>query len=695
MKKNNLLIEILTEELPPASQQQLGEHFGKYIAQKLHDFNLIEAVKLESFSTPRRLAVKIDGVVTQAESSLKLIKLMPKKIGYDANGELSQPLLKKLNALGEDESSVPHLKIKFENNQEIIYLEKNFQGHQLNLVIEEIIEDSIKALPIAKTMSYQLADGWTTVNFVRPAKNILALHGDQPINFNTLGLKSKNTTLGHRFESSSEIVKIAHADQYEEQMFKEGKVIVNFNQRKNKIWESIQKKVSDLASNYHVNEDENLLNEVTALVEMPNVLIGKFDEKFLNIPHECLELTMKSNQKYFPVVDANNKITNYFVIVANLSPKNVASIIQGNEKVIRPRLSDAEFFFKKDKEESLSKLAKKLAQVTYHNKLGTQHDRALRVAKIHSYIDKTLQFNNAFDFKKLALASKADLSSLMVGEFPELQGIMGSYYAENDGEEKIFCEAIEDHYSPKFSGDKLPRNNLGLGLALADKIETLISLFSINEIPTGDKDPFALRRASIGILRILIEKNLALNVIHTIKHFYPNNKNLDELILFIKERLINFLREKKYTPQEVDAVTSNLSNEFNTLLDKLEALQSFVKLDEAAHLAASNKRVANIIKKYQFDNDVKVNKLHLIENEEKILYELLIELDLEVKRDAENKSYIDALSKLVQLKQPIDAFFDKVMVNADDIKLKRNRHNLMLLLHQTFNRVADISKLTT
>jgi glycyl-tRNA synthetase beta chain len=444
-----------------------------------------------------------------------------------------------------------------------------------------------------------------------------------------------------------------------------------------------------------VNEDENLLNEVTALVEMPNVLIGKFDEKFLNIPHECLELTMKSNQKYFPVVDANNKITNYFVIVANLSPKNVASIIQGNEKVIRPRLSDAEFFFKKDKEESLSKLAKKLAQVTYHNKLGTQHDRALRVAKIHSYIDKTLQFNNAFDFKKLALASKADLSSLMVGEFPELQGIMGSYYAENDGEEKIFCEAIEDHYSPKFSGDKLPRNSLGLGLALADKIETLISLFSINEIPTGDKDPFALRRAAIGILRILIEKNLALNVIHTIKHFYPNNKNLDELILFIKERLINFLREKKYTPQEVDAVTSNLSNEFNTLLDKLEALQSFVKLDEAAHLAASNKRVANIIKKYQFDNDVKVNKLHLIENEEKILYELLIELDLEVKRDAENKSYIDALSKLVQLKQPIDAFFDKVMVNADDIKLKRNRHNLMLLLHQTFNRVADISKLTT
>ena len=283
----------------------------------------------------------------------------------------------------------------------------------------------------------------------------------------------------------------------------------------------------------------------------------------------------------------------------------------------------------------------------------------------------------------------------MVGEFPELQGIMGSYYAENDGEEKIFCEAIEDHYSPKFSGDKLPRNSLGLGLALADKIETLISLFSINEIPTGDKDPFALRRAAIGILRILIEKNLALNVIHTIKHFYPNNKNLDELILFIKERLINFLREKKYTPQEVDAVTSNLSNEFNTMLDKLEALQSFVKLDEAAHLAASNKRVANIIKKYQFDNDVKVNKSHLIENEEKILYELLIELDLEVKRDAENKSYIDALSKLVQLKQPIDAFFDKVMVNADDIKLKRNRHNLMLLLHQTFNRVADISKLTT
>ena len=340
-------------------------------------------------------------------------------------------------------------------------------------------------------------------------------------------------------------------------------------------------------------------------------------------------------------------------------------------------------------------LAKKLQHVTYHNKLGTQHDRALRVAKIHSYIDHELQFNNKVDFEKLALASKADLSSLMVGEFPELQGVIGNYYAKYDGEDKIFCEAIEDHYCPKFSGDNLPRNSLGLGLSLADKIETLTSLFSIGEIPTGDKDPFALRRTAIGIIRILIEKNLPLKIIGAIKHFSSNNKNFDDLLTFLKDRLINFLREQKFTAQEVDAVTTDLPDEFNTIIDKLLAIQTFSKLEDASHLAASNKRVGNIIKKYSFDDDLTINQKLFIEDVEEKLYVLLLKLDKDVREDVGSQKYIDALAKLVQLKSPIDDFFDKVMVNAEDAKLKKNRHNMLRMLHQVLNRVADISKLST
>ena len=695
MKKNNFLIEILTEELPPSSQKILSEHFGSHIAKKLHEYNLTESIKYDTFSTPRRLAVIIHGVLEQADSELKLIKLMPKKVGFDSNNSITPPLLKKLNALGEDESITSQLKTLVESNQEILYLEKKFEGYKLEDIIESVIEDSINKLPIAKTMSYQLEDGWTTVNFVRPAKNILTLYGNKPLEIMVLGLRSTDTTMGHRFESTKERIKISNADQYETEILEKGNVIVNFDKRKNKIWQNIQANLKALGKKYQIKDDDDLLNEVTALVEMPNILIGKFEQKFLTIPHQCLELTMKSNQKYFPILDADNNMTNLFVIVANLSPRKIDYIVEGNEKVIRPRLADAEFFFEKDKQESLSVLAKKLQHVTYHNKLGTQHDRALRVAKIHCYIDHELQFNNKVDFEKLALASKADLSSLMVGEFPELQGVIGNYYAKYDGEDKIFCEAIEDHYCPKFSGDNLPRNSLGLGLSLADKIETLTSLFSIGEIPTGDKDPFALRRTAIGIIRILIEKNLPLKIIGAIKHFSSNNKNFDDLLTFLKDRLINFLREQKFTAQEVDAVTTDLPDEFNTIIDKLLAIQTFSKLEDASHLAASNKRVGNIIKKYSFDDDLTINQKLFIEDVEEKLYVLLLKLDKDVREDVGSQKYIDALAKLVQLKSPIDDFFDKVMVNAEDAKLKKNRHNMLRMLHQVLNRVADISKLST
>jgi glycyl-tRNA synthetase beta chain len=694
LKLDTLLIEFITEELPPNSLKELGEKFGQLITQGLKEQSLIKDSDMKVFSTPRRLGVKILNVADRSEDKKKLIKLMPEKIGFDEKGQSTQALSKKLQSINETDEAISRIKREDEKGQTILYIEKNIVGINLEDILSKIIDNCINQLPIKKMMSYQLDDGWTSVNFVRPIKNLLILHGSEILKVSSLGFEANNKSFGHRFESKEKILNVDHADNYEKILLKTGGVITNFNQRKEKIYTDIILAAKSFKEELHIVEDEALLNEVTALVEMPNILIGSFEERFLKIPQECLILTMKVNQKYFPLFDKSNQLTNYFIIVSNLTPKDPTNIIQGNEKVIRPRLADAGFFFEQDKKQSLKSLSQKLSSIIYHNKLGTQADRAGRVGLILKHISEELEFKQDINYEEFALISKADLLSQMVGEFPELQGVMGAIYASEDVQYKNIASAIEDHYKPKFSGDSLPKNLFGNYAALAEKFETLIGLFSINEQPTGDKDPFSLRRNAIGIIRILIEKNIPLNFSNLIDMHTPKGKkdSCNSLKTFIYERLSNYLKDKNFTSNEVDAVISLKPCHLNDVISKLEAIRKFSNLEQSKDLASANKRVSNILKKYT-GSITKVDELLLSEVEEIRLFKTITKLNPTINEDLVKKNFIGALNSLVDLKDPIDEFFENVMVNSKDEKIKMNRHNLLKHLHISLNSVADISKL--
>jgi len=694
MKLDTLLIEFVTEELPPNSLKELGDKFGQLITQGLQEQSLIESSDMKVFSTPRRLGVKILNVAEKSKNQKKLFKLMPAKIGFDENNQITQALSKKLHSLNETDEAITRIKKEDEKGQQMLFIEKDIAGINLEDILSEIINHCINQLPIKKMMSYQLEDGWTSVNFVRPIKNLLILHGKKILKVSSLGLEANNKSLGHRFESKEKILTIDHADNYEKILLETGGVIASYAKRKEKIYSDIILAAKSFKEELHIIDDEALLNEVTALVEMPNILTGSFEERFLKVPQECLTLSMKANQKYFPLFNKSNRLTNHFIIVSNLTPKDPTNIIQGNEKVIRPRLADAEFFFEQDKKQSLKSFSKKLESIVYHNKLGTQADRAGRVAIILQYIAEELSFNEDINYKEFALASKADLLSLMVGEFPELQGVMGSIYASEDAHFKHMASAIEDHYKPKFSGDSLPRDRFGAYAALGEKFETLIGLFSINEQPTGDKDPFSLRRNAIGIIRILIEKNVPLNFSNLIDKHTPKDKNDtgDSLKTFIYERLSNYLKDKNFTSNEVDAVISSRPNYLNDVIGKLDAIKEFSKLDQSKDLASANKRVTNILKKFTGLIE-KVDESLLIEDEEIQLFKTITKLSPAIIKALKEKNFITALNSLVDLKNPIDEFFENVMVNSEDEKIKINRHNLLKQLHISLNSVADISKL--
>ncbi len=694
MKLDTLLIEFITEELPPISLKELGEKFGQLITEGLQEQNLIKHDDMRVFSTPRRLGVKILNVAEKSENQKKLIKLMPAKIGFNEQSEATQALLKKLQSLNETDEAISRIKKEDEKGQQILYLEKDIAGINLEDILSEIINNCINQLPIKKMMSYQLEDGWTSINFVRPIKNLLILHGKKILKVSSLGFEANNQSFGHRFESKEKVLNIDHADNYEKILLETGGVIANFDQRKEKIYADIILAAKSFKEELHIIDDEALLNEVTALVEMPNILTGSFEERFLKVPQECLILTMKANQKYFPLFDKSNHLTNHFIIVSNLTPKDSTNIIQGNEKVIRPRLADAEFFFEQDKKQSLKSLSKKLGSIVYHNKLGTQAERANRVAAILKYIAEELKFKDNINYKDFALISKADLLSLMVGEFPGLQGIMGAIYASEDVQFKNIASAIEDHYKPRFSGDSLPRDSFGDYTALAEKFETLIGLFSINEQPTGDKDPFSLRRNAIGIIRIIIEKNIALNFSDLIDKHTPKDKKDagDNLKTFIYERLSNYLKDKNFTSNEVDAVISSRPYYLNDIISKLEAIKKFSALEQSKDLASANKRVSNILKKFTGSIE-KVDESLLEEVEEIQLFKTITKLNPIIIEALKKKNFIEALNSLVDLKNPIDQFFENVMVNSEDEKIKINRHNLLKQLHISLNSVADISKL--
>ena len=699
MKLDNLLIELLTEELPPKSQKQLGIAFAKSVKEFLVKYHLANETSEDSvFSTPRRIGIHLKDVKDEAANQNTSIKLMPASIGFDVSGKPTEALLKKLHGIGLDQKAVSLITKKNENNNEVLYIDKDLEGAKLKDIIAECITSSLTRLPIKKMMSYQLSDGWTTVNFVRPAHGLIILHGADIVKTNVLGIESNRSTLGHRFESKKEMIEIQHADKYKEQMKTEGNVIVSFEERKTLIKNGLNDKAANLSNQLTPINDEDLLEEVTALVEYPNVLVGEFESKFLEVPQECLILTMKANQKYFPLIDKNNKLANQFLIVSNISPKNSSLIIQGNEKVIRPRLSDAEFFYSQDKKKPLKDYLSQLQLIVYHNKLGTQSERSERVKTIASLIVKNLNQSKLLDAVLLASdLSKADLSTNMVGEFPELQGIMGRYYALNEKISEEVAFAIEDHYKPRFSGDSLPRSTVGDIVALADKIETLIGLFSIGEKPTGDKDPFALRRQAIGIIRILIDKNIDLNLNSIISDSIRVTQLTEskDLNPFIYDRLTNFFKEQGYAALDIEAVLAIESGQINEIPRRLNAIKEFLLLPESKDLASANKRVGNILKKAALKTTLKVNHALLKDEAEISLYKTLDEVDAETRKQYQAKDYAGSLKLLCKLKSPIDQFFNDVMVNAEDESLKMNRLALLEKLHAAMNLVADLSKLSS
>ncbi len=696
---NNLLVELFVEELPPKALKKLGEAFVGALFDSLKAQGLTaENSALSNFATPRRLAAHITNVAAKAADKQVAQKLMPATVGLDANGKATPALVKKLQSLGADESAVAKLRKENDGKADILFLDATQAGVTLQAGLQAALDAAIGALPIPKVMTYQLADGWESVNFVRPAHGLVALHGESIVPVTALGLASSNTTQGHRFEAKNPTIPLKTADSYAEQLANEGALIASFAERRAEIVRQLN--AAAAKENLKPIEDEALLDEVTALVERPNVLTGQFEQEFLEVPQECLILTMKANQKYFPLLDANGKLTNKFLIVSNINPADASAVIGGNERVVRPRLADAKFFFDQDRKKKLESRLDGLDKVVYHNKLGSQGERNARVVKIAAEIAKQLGDTNLVSKVEFAAKlSKADLLTDMVGEFPELQGIMGRYYAQHEGWEDDVAFAIEDHYRPRFAGDELPRSQVGVVVALADKLETLVGLFSIGEKPTGDKDPFALRRQALGIIRMLMEADLPLAfdalIKQTLAVFNGGNDVAEAISTFCFDRLAVNLRDQGSSAQEVDAVLSLAPNLLSEVPKRLEAVKSFASLPEAPALAAANKRVTNILKKVEGEVKAEVNTNLLQEAAEKALNDALGKVKPQADKLFESGDYTASLQALAALKAPVDDFFDNVMVNADDPALKANRLGLLATLHQAMNRVADLSKLAS
>ncbi|MFC0594038.1 glycine--tRNA ligase subunit beta [Ottowia pentelensis] len=716
MTTHNLLVELFVEELPPKALEKLGEAFAGQLFEQLKAQGLTAAgSQVTPFASPRRLAAHITQVAVRAADKPVRHKLMPVSVGLDAQGQPTPALLKKLQALGLDAAAVPGLQRAVDGKAEALFHDSVAPGASLPAALQKALHEALTHLPIPKVMTYQLQHGtplpgWDSVQFVRPAHGLLALHGAEVVPVTALGLSAGRVTHGHRFEAAREPIEIAHADHYADTLRAQGAVIASFDERRALIQSQLKTAAAGAGQALQAIEDEALLDEVTALVERPKVLVCQYEAAFLEVPPECLILTMKANQKYFPLLDARGQLTNQFLVVSNISPDDASAVIQGNERVVRPRLQDAKFFFDQDRKKTLESRVPQLAKVVYHNKLGTQGERSERVRAIARAIAGLLAPSGqpgggavlaqaADDAAKLA---KADLLTDMVGEFPELQGIMGGYYARHDGWSEDIAFAIEDHYKPRFAGDELPRGPVGTVVALADKLETLVGLFGIGSLPTGDRDPFALRRHALGVIRMLAEQQLPLDLPALLEAAAqpfgalladPAHSNA-QLLAFIHERMAGYLRELGASTQEADAVIA-APLRASQLPQALAAVRAFAQLPEAPALAAANKRVGNILKKAEGEVGGAVQPERLVEDAEKALYQALQTVAPKADAAFERGDYTASLQQLAALKGPVDAFFDGVMVNADDAALRANRLQLLQQLHQAMNRVADLSRLAT
>jgi len=708
MTHQNLLVELFVEELPPKALKKLGESFASVLFEQLRDAGLTDAQSVvTAYASPRRLAAHVTQVAAQAADKAIQQKLMPVAVGLDASGNASPALLKKLQALGADVSNpaalVASLKRAPDGKAEALFYDSVAKGANLLQGLQKALDESLAKLPIPKVMTYQLETdcempGWTSVNFVRPAHGLVALHGKDVVPVKTLGLKAGQQTHGHRFEAKVSPVVIQDADSYAATLARDGAVIASFAERRAEIVKQLNAAAAKVGGGAKAIEDDALLDEVTALVERPNVLTCEFEKQFLEVPQECLILTMKANQKYFPLLTAEGKLTHQFLVVSNISPSDASAVIGGNERVVRPRLADAKFFFDQDRKKTLASRVEGLNKVVYHNKLGTQGERMARVRGIAKALGQAIggdALPQAAD--TAAQLAKTDLLTDMVGEFPELQGIMGGYYARHDGLSHDIADAIEDHYRPRFAGDELPRNNVGLVVALADKLETLVGMFGIGNLPSGDKDPFALRRHALGVIRMLMEKDLALDWRQLLALAVPvfGDKITDPseaLTTFLFDRLAGALREQGYSVQEVDAVLALHPARLGQVPKLLAAVRAFAALPESPALAAANKRIGNILKKAD-EVDPHVNPALLKESAEQALHEVMQRLLPESEALFKAGDYTGSLQTLAALRSPVDAFFDDVMVNAEEMDVRLNRQGLLKCLHVAMNRVADLSRL--
>jgi glycyl-tRNA synthetase beta chain len=692
-----LLIELQTEELPPKALVKLGAAFANGIANGLKARDFLEADSVvTTHATPRRLAVSITNVRATSPDKTIREKILPVAVALDKEGKPTAPLAKKLAALGFPDLGISDLERAQDGKAESFFYTYTAPGSQLAEGLQPVLIDTVAKLPIPKVMSYQRPDG-ETVQFVRPVHTLLALHGETVVPLSLLGLASGRTTLGHRFLSDGQPFDVSHADTYNEVLKSQGKVVSNPEERK----ESIRTQLLAKAGDDQVLMPESLLDEVAALVEWPVVYECRFEDAFLAVPQECLILTMQTNQKYFALTDSAGKLRSRFLIVSNLETDDPSAIVGGNERVVRPRLSDAKFFFEQDKKKSLESRLPLLANVVYHNKLGTQAERTQRVTRLAGAIARRLGYDVLLAERGAQLA-KADLLTDMVGEFPELQGIMGTYYARNDGEHEEVALAASEHYQPRFSGDALPSTNTGLAVALADKLETLVGIWSIGLQPTGEKDPFALRRHALGVMRMLVEKRLPLGISELLGDaagvfdYMASFKNPNtEVTAFMLDRLRGLLRDRGFSPNEVEAVLAQNPDRVDDVVQRLEAVQAFAALPESASLAAANKRITNILKKNEeaLAQAGSVDAALLADEAEKKLYASVQRVQPEVDAAFERGDFTGTLKTLAQLRDDVDAFFNDVMVMAEDVQLRNNRLALLSILHRMMNRVADISKL--
>ena len=699
-----LVVEILTEELPPKALKAFGVAFADTLAAELARRGVLtDASVATPYATPRRLAVSITDVRDKAQDAEAVDKLMPVKVARDANGAATQALRKKLASLGrehladEARHGGEHLYSASDGKADYVYLRRVVPGANLASALQEALHIALDRLPIPKVMHYA-GEGsyYNDVAFVRPAHRLVALHGPAVVPVSALGLEAGRTTAGHRFASRPDIA-IETADAYAPTLEAEGKVLPSFAARREAIVRGLEK----TAQGSRVIMPDPLLDEVTSLVEWPAVYAGTFDPAFLAVPQECLILTMQQNQKYFALADSTGALQSRFLVVSNVQTTDPSAIVRGNGRVLRARLADAKFFYDQDRRTPLAERVPRLAGIVYHNKLGTLGDRVERLRFLARSIGPRIGADSALA-DRAALLAKADLVTDMVGEFPELQGTMGRYYALHDGEVARVADAIAQHYWPRYAGDALAEAPVAQAVALADKLEALAGLFGIGAVPTGDKDPFGLRRAGLGVLRMLIEKRIAIplgDLIGLAFQAFDGVQSVkpvpDALADFLYERLRGHLREQSFTANQVEAVLAQRPQRIDLVPDRLAAVKAFESLPESAALSAANKRIVNILRKSGTDAAADVDERRLTDGAERDLFEALAKLAPGVDRDFENGDYTSALKALAAAKPVVDRFFDDVMVMVDDAKVRANRLALLDRVARTMNRVADISRLAT